>query len=139
MKKGVPTQAERALRHYCFDKSQDIAQQQTPGTASIQSEIREIAERVIDYALDPGTSPGVIEVAFPEKHWNDLSEMYLQCPTTFAFRNFIPENDIDQNSLLVKHLIVVTNWSNSLKVFKATIEHDMMHLMLYSAPKLIKE
>ena len=136
MKKGIPHDADRALHNLCVEKSNDIMLRKTEGSASTQMEIRRIADRVLDYALDLSTAYGVIEVIFPEEPWKGLKEMYAQCPTAVTFRNFIPEEDeIDQNTVLVKHLIVVSNWSNAFKVFKATIENERIHLMLYSAVK----
>lgn len=135
MRKGIPHEADRVLHSICMEKSHEVALQGIPGSASTQLDIRKIADRVIDYALDSGTSPGVIEVVFADQPWKGLTELYLQCPLTVTFRNFIPEKDIDQNTLLIKHVLVVTNWSNNIKLFKATIESEPVHLMLYSAVK----
>jgi len=136
MRKGVPHDADRALHNICVEKSNDIMLRKTEGSASTQMEIRRIADRVLEYALDKATAFGTIEVIFPEKPWKGLNDMYAQCPTSVTFKNFIPEQDeIDQNTMLVKHLIVVTNWSNAIKIFKATIENERIHLMLYSAIK----
>lgn len=134
MKKGIPHVADRMLHNICNEKADEIAIQQLPGTASMQMEIRKLANHIIDYALEPATSYGAIEVIFAEKPWKGLNELYLQCPTSVTFSNFIPEkNDVDRDTLLVKHVIVVTKWSNALKIFKATIENDRIHLMLYTA------
>ena len=136
MIKGIPHEADRALHNVCIEKSNDIMLRQTEGSASTQMEIRRIADRVLEYALDQSTAFGMIEVVFPDQPWKGLNELYAQCPTSVTFRNFIPEkDDVDQNTLLVKHLIVVDNWSNAIKIFKATIENEHVHLMLYSAIK----
>ena len=132
----IPFEAYRALYNLCEEKANEIAMSGIEGTASTQMAVRRIASRVTDYALDPGTSFGVIEVAFSNKPWKGLNELYLEFPTIVRFRNFTPEkDDIDQNTLLVQHLIVVIGWSNAIKVFKATIENENIHLMLYSAVK----
>lgn len=135
MKKGIEHIADRALHNLCLEKSQEVALMGIEGSASTQLEIRRIADRVLEYALDPGTSFGIIEVAFPDKPYNGLDELYAMCPVGVIFKNFIPEKDVDQNTLLVKHLLVVQNWSNAIKVFKATIENERQHLMLYTAVK----
>lgn len=134
MIKKIPHIANRALINLCLEQSNDKRLQKVEGSASRQMEIRAIANRVIEYALHPGTSYGVIEVVFAEQPWGGLNELYLQCPTLVTFKNFAPEkDDIDQNTLLVKHVIVVSNWSNNLKIFNATIENEPVHLMLYTA------
>lgn len=136
MIKGIEHIADRALHNLCLEKSQEIALMAIEGSASTQLEIRRIADRVLDYALDPGTSFGIIEVVFPNKSYKDLVELYSMCPVTVTFKNFIPEkDDVDQDTLLVKHVLVVQNWSNAIKVFKATIENERQHLMLYTAVK----
>ena len=133
MRKAIPLDAERLLNTICLEKSQEIALQKIKGTASTQAEIRRIATRILDYADDLSTSFGVIEVVFADRTWKGLEELYLQCPLLIRFKNFIPEEeDVDHNTLLVKHLIVVSNWSNALKIFKATIENARIHLMLYT-------
>jgi hypothetical protein len=136
MKKGVPYYADRALHNICHEQSNERSLQQVEGTASKQLEIRNIANRILDFATDHGTSFGMIEVVFAERPWKRLKDLLIQCPTKVTFRNFIPEeDDIDQHSLLVSHMLVVTNWSNDIKVFKATIENENIHLMLYSPMK----
>jgi hypothetical protein len=136
MIKGVSRTADRALHNMFLERSHEIALQQIEGTASTQMEIRRIADRILDYATDPGTSPGMIEVVFADQPWKKLKDLLVQCPDKVTFKNFIPEkDDIDQHSLLVSHMIVVTNWSNDLKVFKATIENESILLMLYSPVK----
>ena len=136
MIKGIEHIADRTLHNICIEKSNDIMLRKTPGSASTQMEIRRIADRILEYARDPSTAFGIIEVVFPEEPWKKLKDLYTQCPVGVTFKNFIPEQDeIDQNTVLVKHLIVVTNWSNAFKVFKATIENERIHLMLYSAVK----
>jgi len=136
MKKGIPHEAVRTITILCLEKSQEVALMKQEGTASMQAEIRRIATRIFDYADEPSTAFGVIEVVFADKPWKGLEELYLQCPTTVTFRNFIPEkDDVDRNTILVKHLIVVSSWSNAIKVFKATIENERQHLMLYTAVK----
>ena len=136
MKKGVPHYADRALHNICLEQSHELARQQIEGTASKQLEIRNIANRILDFATDHGTSFGMFEVVFAEQPWKKLKDLLIQCPTKVTFRNFIPEeDDIDQHSLLVSHMLVVTNWSNDIKVFKATIENAAMQLMLYSPMK----
>ena len=134
MIKGIPHDANRLLRAHCLGKSHDLRAQGLKGIASQQQEIRRIADRIVDYALHPGTSPGWIEVLFPDKPWKGMKELYLQCPTKVAFRNFESEkkDDIDQHTLLVQHLIVVTNWSSNIKLFKATIDNERLHLMIYT-------
>ncbi len=135
MIKAVNHIADRTLHKLFLEKSHELASQQIEGTASKQADIRRIADRILDFALDPGTAFGMIEVVFAEKPWKKLKDLILQLPTKVTFRNFVSEEDFDQHSLLVSHMLVVTNWSNDIKVFKATIENEHVHLMLYSAVK----
>jgi len=130
MKKGIPFEANRTLHALCKEKSLEL---RIEGSASRQMEIRQIPSLIEEYALAPGTAIGVVEVVFPDKPFKGLTELYLQCPLTISFRNFIPEiGDIDEDTLLVKHVIVVVNWSINFKLFKATIDNERMHLMLFN-------
>lgn len=132
MIKAISTEVEQMLHGLCKAKSIHIGMQGIEGSASKQLEIRAIADRIIDYALDPKTAPGIIEVAFVKKQIKSIEDVYKQSPVTVTFPNFISQDKVNKNTLLVKHLLVIVNWSTSIKIFKATIENEYVHLVLYS-------
>lgn len=133
--KGISKRATSLIRRQFTALAMSVSESNNIGIASKQLAIKRTAEKILDYAIDPKTAKGIIEVIFAESKFKTIDDVYRQTPLIISFRNFVDGN-VESNTLLVKHVLVVNTDLETLSLFKATITNDPMLLLLYSKSKI---